>query len=160
MISGFHYGVNEIFSILGFYAAHILVSCSGLLCSYRRFGTSRLSRNVGKKGFKIRLYIISMKLHCWLLPRWVTAWVIVSFETSHCLVEIFHTVRCHIPEVIICCTNHSREFLWFCWEGAVRQEENLCDLMCQHSDMSDIRHNMHYRCFGSSIFHLRVLVSQ
>jgi len=39
----------------------------------------------------------------------------------------------------------------------VSQEENLCDLKRQHSDMSDIRHNMHYCWFGSFIFHLRVL---
>lgn len=37
------------------------------------------------------------------------------------------------------------------------QEENLCDLMYQHSDTSDIRHNMHYRWFGSLIFHLIAL---
>jgi hypothetical protein len=41
-----------------------------------------------------------MKFRCWLLLRWVTAWVTVSIDTSNCLVEIIHTVWCHIPEVI------------------------------------------------------------
>jgi hypothetical protein len=135
MISGFHHGVNEIFNIVGFYAVHILVGPSGLLFSYQRFGTGTLSRNVSKKDFKISLYITSMKFRCWLFLRWVTAWVTVSVDTSHCLAEIVHTVWCHIPEVITVITvltNLVR--FWFCWEGAVNQEENLCDLMCQHSD--------------------------